>query len=48
MINDIKPKSTVDIAQGKDMNGLGLICSMSLDYVNSLNGEMQMELPTSR
>ena len=41
---NIKPKSKVDIAQGKDMDNLGLMCSMSFDQMNSPNDEMTLML----
>jgi hypothetical protein len=34
------------IAQGKGINSLGLMCSVSFDYMSSPNGEMQMMLAT--
>ena len=41
---NIKQKSKVDIAQGKSINDMGLMCSMSLDQVNSPSDEMTLML----
>ena len=34
VLMNIKPKSNVDIAQGKGMNDLGLMSSMNIDDLN--------------